>query len=71
MRFLAAGVVAAVMMLIESWALMLTVGVVHGEWLPMMPTLDFVGALRINLALSLLILVFAIAWALSRAIEED
>ncbi|WP_433225472.1 hypothetical protein [Actinomadura formosensis] len=71
MRFLAMLALAAIATPIESWALMLAVGVVHGEWLPMMPTLGFFGALRINLAVSLLALVLGVAWAVGRAIEED
>ncbi|MEU5155620.1 hypothetical protein [Glycomyces sp. NPDC021274] len=26
---------------VEAWLLMLLVGVVHGEWLPMMPTIGY------------------------------
>lgn len=39
--------------IVGGWLLMLTVGVIHGEWLPMMPTLGFWSALKVSFMLSL------------------
>jgi hypothetical protein len=40
--------------LFGGWIFMLTVGVVHGEWLPMMPTIGYWSAVKVSAMLSLL-----------------
>lgn len=47
-------IVVAVGAMLGGWLLMLTVGVIHGEWLPMMPTLGYWSAVKVSAMLSLL-----------------
>lgn len=37
---------------IGGWLFMLTIGVVHGEWLPMMPTIGYWSAVKVSAMLS-------------------
>lgn len=48
-------VVAVLGAFFGGWLLMLTVGVIHGEWLPMMPTIGFWSAVKVSVMLSLMI----------------
>lgn len=43
----------AVGALLGGWLLMLTVGVIHGEWLPMMPTIGYWSAVKVSAMLSI------------------
>lgn len=47
-----------------GWLFMLTVGVIHGEWLPMMPTIGYWSAVKVSFMLSLTI---GIAWGIGQA----
>lgn len=46
-------VLIAIGALLGGWLFMLTVGVVHGEWLPMMPTIGYWSAVKVSAMLSL------------------
>lgn len=48
--------------LLGGWLFMLTVGVVHGEWLPMMPTIGYWSAVKVSFMLSL---TTGFAWGLA------
>lgn len=41
--------------MIGGWLFMLTIGVIHGEWLPMMPTIGYWSAVKVSLMLSLML----------------
>lgn len=48
--------------LVGGWIFMLTVGVIHGEWLPMMPTIGYWSAVKVSFMLSLTLgIAFGIA----------
>ena len=38
-------------LLVLAWVLMLTVGIIHGEWLPMLPTVGYMSACLISIML--------------------
>jgi hypothetical protein len=42
-------------MLAGGWLLMLFIGVVHGEWLPNMPTIGYWSAVKVSAMLSLMV----------------
>jgi hypothetical protein len=44
----------AVWSLVTGWALMITVGVIHGEWLPMLPTIGYFPATLVAIWLGIL-----------------
>jgi len=50
----AAPIVLALGALFGGWMFMLTVGVIHGEWLPMMPTIGYWSAVKVSFMLSLM-----------------
>ncbi len=52
-------VIVAAGALIGGWLLMLTVGVIHGEWLPMMPTIGYVSAVKVSFMLSITVGLYA------------
>lgn len=49
MKILAVLAVLAAGLFTSAWLWMLLIGVIHHEWLPMMPTVGYTGALRISL----------------------
>lgn len=52
-------IIVAAGALIGGWLLMLTVGVIHGEWLPMMPTIGYVSAVKVSFMLSITVGLYA------------
>jgi hypothetical protein len=59
--------VSAVMWLGESWSLMVLAGVVHGEWLPQLPTIDFASSLVVDLALTF----FMVMWRAGTTFADE
>jgi len=51
--FVLAPIVFAAGALFGGWMLMLTVGVIHGEWLTDMPTIGYWSAVKVSAMLSL------------------
>lgn len=45
-------------LLVTAWVVMITVGVIHGEWLPNLPTIGFHSAYLIGFMLDTLVFVF-------------
>lgn len=54
MTFLLILAAAVTAVLTEAWTLMITIGVVHGEWLHTLPTIGYGSAVVVTLALTLL-----------------
>lgn len=71
MRILAVIVIGLAAIWPEAWALMILIGVVHGEWLHAMPTLDYLSAVRIVGAISLVSIVLAFTYGMVRAVMEE
>lgn len=52
-------VIIAAGTLIGGWLFMLTAGVIHGEWLPMMPTIGYWSAVKVSFMLSITVGMWA------------
>lgn len=52
-------VIIAAGTLIGGWLFMLTVGVIHCEWLPMMPTIGYKSAIKVSFMLSITVGMWA------------
>lgn len=61
MKVIFVALVGALTWLAEAWSVMVAVGVIHAEWLTMLPTLSYQSSLLVNLAVGLVITVYAIA----------
>jgi hypothetical protein len=55
--------------LFNAWILMLTVGVVHGMWIPQLPTIGFPTALLLSSLNTARILAAAISTVVTKAIK--
>lgn len=71
MRFLLLALIGFVGMAVESWALMVLVGVVHGEWFPALPTLSYLSSLRIAGAVALPIALAAVVYLAARGVSDE
>jgi hypothetical protein len=69
--FLVGCVVLAAESLVGAWLLMVVVGIVHGEWLPQVPTVGYGGALILAIAIDVLLAVRAIFTAIGKALVGD
>lgn len=69
-RYALITLIALLGLVIESWAFMILIGVVHSEWLPMMPTISYWSALRVGAAMSLLSITVAFAYGASKEAIE-
>jgi hypothetical protein len=67
MKVLSILAVSVLLWLGESWSLMVLAGVVHGEWLPQMPTIDFASALLVDLAISF----FMVMWRVGTTYADE
>lgn len=47
MKIISAAVLGVAGVFVGAWLWMLLIGVIHHEWLPMMPTVGYTGALAI------------------------
>lgn len=59
--------VIGVAVLFDAWVFMLLVGVIHSEWLPMVPTIGFSASLVISGVSSLLLAPIWIITAIANA----
>lgn len=71
MRYLIALGLSALFLFAEAWAFMVLVGVVHGEWLPGMPTIGYWSAVKVGFALSLLTCICAAAYGFGKGLMGD
>jgi hypothetical protein len=71
MRFLVILLASPVFLLTEAWALMVAVGVVHGEWLPMLPTIGYGAAVKVALAITLLTAAWAAGHGFAKGVIGD
>jgi hypothetical protein len=58
------------MWLLSSWIFMVLVGVVHGEWLPNVPTLGYSSSLLISALISVWLAARMISKSLGEAVSE-
>lgn len=71
MRFLVLLPMAGLFLLGEAFAFMILIGVIHAEWLPMLPTISYWATVKVGLATTLLTCVCAAAYGFAKeAIDE-
>jgi hypothetical protein len=71
MKFLIILLLSPLFLLAEAWALMVLVATVHGEWLPMMPTLSYWSAVKVALAATLLTVICSAAYGISKGVIDE
>jgi hypothetical protein len=71
MKWVIALILAAAGIPLGAWALMVTVGVVHGEWLPMLPTLGYWNALAITATMAAFTVIGAFLKGLVEGVLGD
>jgi hypothetical protein len=68
MRFLLLIPLVPASILLEAWLFMLLVGVVHGEWLPMMPTIGWWSSVLVALMVNAGVVATGVVSELVKAI---
>ena len=71
MKHLLIAVIGTAFLFAEAWAFMVLVGVIHGEWLPMVPTISYASAVKVSLATTALTATCALSYGFSKELMGE
>jgi hypothetical protein len=70
-KHLLIAVIGTAFLFAEAWAFMILVGVIHGEWLPMVPTISYVSAVKVSLTTTVLTAIVGLSYGISKELMGD